>query len=74
MSYLFKQTQKTIDFVNQNHEMFEVIIMDWLYEKRCKFDKIVVIEMHHTVEILVYINSTKFVSTDWNLKNIVLKI
>jgi len=67
---LFSWTQKAIDFINQHTEKFAL-----LYEnKHIRFDKIVIVESWFGIDVLVYINSTRSVSIDWSLKDIVVRV
>lgn len=67
---LFADTRKAIDFVNEHHENFQILIDN----KRINFDKIVIVESRFGIDVFVHITSTRSVSIDWSLKDIVLKI
>ncbi len=67
---MFAWTQKAIDFINDNHERFCL-----LYDgKPIRFDKIVPVVSNYGIDVVVYINSTRWVSIDWSLKDIVVRV
>lgn len=67
---MFAWTQKAIDFINDNRERFYL-----LYEgKHVRFDKIVPVVSQYGIDVVVYINSTRPVSIDWSLKDIVVRV
>ncbi len=62
------QTLTIIDFINKNKESFRFLSDD---NKKIRFDKIYIEELHHMMEVYCAINSTKRYNIWWSLEWIV---